>query len=198
MSAKPLSSAALVVYAFAIALGLGVSSAYMAVSGDYPFGGVRVGPWKAWPRVGSPQADPYARAIVTRRGDIPLAVGEGLAFTATEDSAGRPLDANCAYRIGAQTPQARLWTLTVYGPDGALAATETGRSGFSSAELLRNPDGRFAIALSRGARPGNWLQLPPDGRFSLVMRLYDTPVAAGAASLEAAAMPAIERLECGA
>ena len=67
----------------AVALGLGISSASIALRGDYPFGGIEVGPWKAWPQVGSREADPYARAIVTRRAEIPLAVGEGLALTAT-------------------------------------------------------------------------------------------------------------------
>src|SRR5215211_6671927 len=72
-----LSTAALVVYAAAIALGLGVSSAYFAVQGDYPLGAIRVGAWVAWPKVGSRSADPYSRAIMARRGEIPLAVGEG-------------------------------------------------------------------------------------------------------------------------
>ena len=48
-------------YAFALALGLGIGSAYWALAGEYPFGGVAVGPWTAWPAVGSREADPYAR-----------------------------------------------------------------------------------------------------------------------------------------
>ena len=47
VSAKPLSSAALVVYAFALALGVGIGSAYVAVSGEYPVGALRVDPWTA-------------------------------------------------------------------------------------------------------------------------------------------------------
>jgi hypothetical protein len=187
-----------VVYAFALALGLGVGSAYYAVSGEYPVGGVRVGPWTTWPQAGSPAADPYARAIATRNAEIPLAVGEGLALTARADSEGRTLDTGCAYRVGGVTPQARLWTLTLYDGSGALVATDLERSGFTSAEVLRAADGGFSIALSRELQPGNWLKLPPGGPFTLALRLYDTPAALGTGAVEARALPAIERLECGA
>jgi hypothetical protein len=195
--ARALSTSALVLYASAVALGLGISSAYMALGGDYPFGGIRIGPWEAWPEVGSRDADPYARAIVTRRAEVPLALGEGLALTATTDTAGRPLDSACTYRIGDITPQARLWTLSVYDREGGPAQTELRRSGFTSAEVLRDLAGRFSIVLSRAALPGNWLQLPAAGPFSVVLRLYDTPAAVGSGSLQASALPAIERLECG-
>jgi hypothetical protein len=196
--AKRLSTAALVLYASALALGLGISSAYFALAGEYPFGGVQAGPWKAWPEVGSRTADPYARAIVTRRAEIPLAIGEGLALTATADSSGQTLQTGCAYRLGSVTPAARLWTLTVYDSNGVPVQSELGRSGFTSAEILRAPDGRFTIQLGRDARAGNWLQLPPSGTFSLMLRLYDTPVATGSAALDPGTLPSIERLECGA
>jgi hypothetical protein len=198
VTAKPLSSAALVLYSCALALGLGVGSAYWVLSGDYPFGGVRIGAWNTWPKVGSRNADPYARAIVTRRGDVPLATGEGLSLSATGDSGGQAFDSACAYRIGAITAQARLWTLSLYDGGGTPAATDLGRSSMTSAEVLREPDGKFSIVLSREARPGNWMQLPKAGPFSLVLRLYDTPAATGSAALDPAAFPPVERLECGA
>jgi hypothetical protein len=187
-----------VVYAFALALGLGVSSAYYAVSGEYPIGGVRVGPWTSWPQAGSREADPYARSIATRRAEIPLAIGEGLALKATADAAGRPLDSGCTYRVGTVTPQARLWTLTLYDRGGALVATDLERSGFTSAEVLRAPDGGFTIALSRELHSGNWLKLPAAGPFTLVLRLYDTPAALGTGAVDARALPTIERVECAA
>lgn len=195
---KPLSTAALVVYAFALAIGVGVSSAYVAVRGNFPFGGVTIGSWTAWPRVGSRDADPYARAIVTRRADVPLAVGEGLALTASLDKDGQRLDSACVYRIGSVTPQARLWTLTLYDESGALVTSELQRSSLTSAEVLRETNGRFVVTLAREARSGNWLQLPQAGPFTLALRLYDTPVAAGSATLDPAALPMIERVECGA
>jgi hypothetical protein len=187
-----------VVYALAIGLGLGIASAYFAVRGEYRIGAVRVGPWVTWPKVGSRSADPYARAIVARRGEVPLAVGEGLPFRATEDSAGQQLDSACAYRIGPVTPQARMWTLTIYDANGRFRASDLDRSALTSAEILRDGNGNFTVFLSRSARPLNWLKLPDSGPFSVVLRLYDTPVGAGTASLDVKTMPTIERLECGA
>jgi hypothetical protein len=191
-----LSSSVLILYALALALLVGFGTAYWALQGEYPVGSVRVGPWLTWPKIGSREADPYARAVVARSGDLPLGIGEGLAFLASGDSAGRPLTGSCAYRVGSVTPQARYWTLTIYDADSRPARSELGRSGMTSAEVLRADDGGFAVALSRTVRPGNWLQLPESGPFTLVLRLYDTPVAAGSAALDARVLPAIERLEC--
>ncbi|HEY8565900.1 MAG TPA: DUF1214 domain-containing protein [Beijerinckiaceae bacterium] len=190
------STATLILYALAVGAGLGLSSAYLLVRRDFPIGGVRAGPWVAWPRVGSREADPYARAIVARRGEVPLGVGEGLAFTAATDSAGQPLTATCEYRIGSVTPPARYWTLTLYDQTGRPALGDLGRAGFTSGEIMREADGRFAITLARDPAPGNWLRQPAAGPVRLVLRLYDTPVAAGSAALDAASLPAIERGVC--
>ena len=191
-----LSSAALVLYALAVALLVGFSSAYWALEGEYPVGMVRVGPWMTWPKIGSRDADPYARAMVARTGDLPLGVGEGLAFVASADGSGRQLDGSCSYLVGSVTPQARYWTLTAYDSRGAPLRSALGRSGFTSSEILRADDGTFSILLSPSVRPGNWLQLPDAGAFTLVLRLYDTPVAAGSAALDKRVVPDIQRLEC--
>ena len=203
-SAKPLPAASrsvpaalLVLYALLLALGLGLGSAHLALSRDPPFGGLRVGPWTAWPKLGSPDADPYMRAIIARRGDVPLATGEGIVLSARVDSGGQALDSHCSYRIGAVMPVARLWTLTLYDGEGRLVLSELGRSSFTSAEIVRDADDRFAIALSRTLQPGNWLQLPPSGSFQAVLRLYDPPGAAGTI-LSESTFPVIERLGCGA
>jgi hypothetical protein len=193
---RPLPTAALVIYAVALALLLGLWSAYWAVSGDYPFGRLRAGPWQAAPRVGSREADPYAKAVVARSAEIPLAIGEGLTLTATADDVGRPLDSGCVYRVGSVTPQTRYWTLTLYDGDGRPVSSELQRSSFTSAEVLRNGEGRFAIMISREPMPGNWLRMPDRGRPGLALRLYDTPVAAGTAALDARTLPSIERLGC--
>jgi hypothetical protein len=197
LSERPFSTVLLVIYSTVLALGLGFGSAWWMLSGDYPFGVVTIGAWKAAPGVGSPKADPYSRAILTRRGDVSLAIGEGLALSARVDSAGRALDSACSYRIGTTTPQSRLWTLTLYDSAGLVLTTELGRSGFTSSEILRDQDGRFTIELSRQARSGNWLQLPASGPFTMMLRRYDTPASAASASLDAASVPSIERLGCG-
>jgi hypothetical protein len=190
------ASVLLIVYAFVIAAALGLSSAHWMTKGEYPFGNVRVGAWTVWPRSGSREADPYTRAVNARAGNIPLGVGEGLVLRAATDDAGRALDARCAYRVGTMMPQARFWTLTLYDTAGRSADTPLGRSGFSSAELLRDQDGAFAITISREAASGNWLMMPEHGEVSLVLRLYDSPASVGSAALDARVLPRIERLEC--
>lgn len=193
------SDVGLVLYALALGVGLGLASADYATRGGYRFGGVAVGPWSAWPRVGSAGADPYARAVNARRGEIPLAVGEGMLITAAQDDAGRTLDAACTYVVAGITPPARAWTLTVAGRGRRDPARPALREGFTSTEVLREPDGRFAITLAQDAAPGNWLPMPrAQGPIRLALRLYDTPVAASAGTLDRTALPAITRQGCAA
>lgn len=187
----------LVLYALALGAILGLASADWATRGGYPFGGVRIGPWTAWPRAGSANADPYTRAVNARRGEIPLAVGEGLLMTAAEDDEGRALDASCTYTVAGAVPPARAWTVTVAGRGPRDPKRPHIRDGFTSAEILRQQDGRFAIVLGPEVQPGNWLPSPrADGPMRLALRLYDTPAAASAASLDRSVVPSITREGC--
>jgi hypothetical protein len=95
-------------------------------------------------------------------------------------------------------PQARFWTLTLYDSAGKPADTPLGRNSFSSAELVRDQGGAFAIVISREAQSDNWLMMPESGEVSLVLRLYDSPASVGSAALDARVLPRIERLECAA
>jgi len=183
-------------YSLAIALMLGLGTAYWSVKGAYPLGRTEAQGWTAWPKVGARDIDPYARAILARTGDIPLALGEGVALLADADQDGRPLDARCSYRIAGTTPVARYWTLTLSDAAGRPVATDLGRSGFTSAEVLRDAEGRFEIAISRAPAPGNWLQTPPSGRLRATLRLYDTPVGGSLAWLDPGSLPTVRREAC--
>ncbi|GJD33654.1 DUF1214 domain-containing protein [Methylobacterium aerolatum] len=187
----------LVLYTLALGGGLGLVSADWATRGGYPFGGVRIGAWIAWPRAGATNADPYTRAVNARRGEIPLAVGEGLLLTAAEDDAGRTLDATCTYAVAGAVPPARAWTLTVAGRGARDPDRPLMREGFTSTEILRRPDGRFEIVLAPTAEPGNWLPAPrAQGPMRLALRLYDTPAAASIASIDRGSVPTITRRDC--
>lgn len=196
-AARRTSRVGLFVYALSLGGLLGLATADYATSGGYPFGGTGIGSWTAWPRAGSLDSDPYARAVNARRGDVPLAVGEGMLLTAASDDTGRTLDARCTYRLAGVTPPARAWTLTVTGRGRPEPGQEPVRTGYTSTEILRETDGRFAISLSPEVQPGNWLPMPrPRGPVRLALRLYDTPVAASVGSLDRDSLPAIERVEC--
>ncbi|UHC15633.1 DUF1214 domain-containing protein [Methylobacterium currus] len=204
----------LVLYALALGVGLGLASANWATRGRYPFGGVALNAWTAWPKIGSRDADPYVRAIHARTGEIPLALGEGLLLTALTDDAGRRLDPSCRYRVAGATPPARAWTLSVerrghakevakQGADQAVkhaapaGAMPPPRTGFTSTEVLRDRDGRFSVIVSPTVQPGNWLPMPEgEGSIRLVLRLYDTPVAASTGVLEREGVPSITREDC--
>ena len=175
---------------------LGLFATYLAVAGGPRFGAVHAGPWTTWPRLGALDPDPYARAALARSGDVPLGLAEGLEFTTATDDTGSPLSSNCSYTVSGAMPASRAWTLTLNTPDGYLVDNPAQRSGFTSEEILRDADSGFSIAVSRSARPGNWLPVGNVGRFVLVLRLYDTPLSATVAGVAAPTMPSVARVRC--
>lgn len=176
-------------------LALGLVATVLSLNSGYGFNAMRAGPWTAWPQIGGLDIDPYARAVIARSGEAPLGRDQGLAFVAHDDSSGAPLDGACEYRVVDPLPAARLWTIGLASPDGALIANPTGRYVFSSADVLRREGGGFEISVSREARPGNWLS-PGEARdFVLVLRLYDTALDVESRA-DAANFPRIEKLGC--
>jgi hypothetical protein len=180
--------------AFAGAAGLGTT--WLAVTRDVAFGGVTMGVWKAWPKTGTTDIDPYARAIISRTGELPLGSGDGVAFVARADEAGQSFDGRCDLRVSGTTPPARFWTLTLYDMDGRLVANTLGRYGFTSQEVVRGPDGNFDIMISPRSRPGNWLPTGGVERYSLVLRLYDTPVGVATRAGRETPMPSVGKRVC--
>lgn len=178
---------------------LGIGSAYLMIEREQPLNAVSIGAWRAYPKAGTADADPYSVAIYTRGAVVPLASGEGLALVAREDDAGNLLDPTCVYRISGQTPAARLWTLTATDGDGRLTTTLPGRVQVDSQNLLRHPDGTFTISAAGKPHSGNWLPLAQGANASdglrFVLRLYDAPVTTGAA-LDGISLPRIDRTAC--
>jgi hypothetical protein len=181
---------------FAIGAATGLGSAYFAVKGDPAFGAVQSGQWVTWPDLGSVTIDPYALANLARSARIPLASGEGYAFTTSTDEAGRPLDSTCRYILSGHSPRSRIWTVTIYDANGDLSPNPLQRDGFTSREVTLSADGAIAINLSREATAGDWLPLPTTRAFSAVLRLYDTALSPTSGSISNIGLPTLKRTAC--
>ncbi len=178
------------------ALALGSAATLVSLQGGPGFGAVRLGAWTTWPQVGDSDIDPYARASLAIDGSLPLGAKEGLAFVATTDDDGAPLDARCDYHIFGEAPAARFWTLSAYDVDGHSRPNIAHRFGMTSNSLLRDSDGDFVIEAARQARPGNWLPLGEKSRFILILRAYQSRTSAVGDAYEGVNVPSIARGEC--
>ncbi len=183
-------------FAFIVAALVGLGSTYFALSRGAAFGALTIGSWTAWPKSGTVDADPYARATIARTGQLPMALGDGVSFSAQSDDRGRILDGRCDVLLSGVTPAARFWTLTLYNSDGELVANSVGRYGFTSEEIIRSADGSFAITVAPRANPGNWLPTGGVERYALVLRFYDTAIGVATRASREVPMPAIKTRGC--
>jgi hypothetical protein len=179
-----------------IAAALGLGATWLTLTRGVAFGALTIGAWTAWPKSGSVDIDPYARAAIARSGELLTGLGDGVAFYAHTDDVGNDLDGRCTYAISGMTPAARYWTVTLYDSEGRLVTNAIDRHGFTSAEILRDADGRFTVTVAPLVRPGNWLPTGGIERFVLVWRLYDTPIGVATRTTKEGPMPAIVRKGC--
>jgi hypothetical protein len=182
--------------ALAIATAVGLGMTWTTSTRGVSFDAVSIGAWTAWPKTGTADIDPYARAAVARSGELPIGSGDGVAFLARSDEKGRPLDGRCDISVSGITPAARFWTLTLYDTQGHLVSNSLQRYGFTSQEIVRSADGSFEIRIAPRSRAGNWLPTAGLDRYLLMMRLYDTPVGVSTRSQRDAPMPAITTVAC--
>jgi len=179
----------------AVALSVGFGLSYYALTDGRLFGAAQVGPWTAWPDVGSAAPNPYTRGHLTRVAGLQLGQSEGLQFTASTDSSGQPLSLACTYYVNGQTPLATFWTLVAVDPDGVNLARPGGDAAMRSTNLARPNDGSIAINVGTRLMPQNWLELSGSGPFKLVLTLYDTTAFSGFSTARES-MPAIVRGDC--
>jgi len=183
-------------FTFAVAAIVGLGSTWLVLNYGVRYGSVQIGAWSAWPKTGTTDIDPYAKAGVARSGELPIGLGDGVAFYASKDDNGRQLDGRCDVVIEGITPQARYWTMTLYNRDGQLIANSANRYGFTSQEIVRNAVGRFKITAAPRVRAGNWLPTAALEHLVLVLRLYDTPVGVATRAGREAPMPSITQGNC--
>jgi hypothetical protein len=183
-------------FALAVATLVGLGLTYFALSRGAAFGALAIESWTAWPKSGTNDADPYARASIARSGRLPIALGDGVSFTLKADDTGKALDGRCNVVISGITPAARYWTLTLYNADGALIANTVSRYGFTSEEVVRRADGNFEIVVAPRANPGNWLPTGGEERYQLQLRLYDTAVGVSTKAGREVPMPQVATRSC--
>ncbi len=183
-------------FAFIVAAAVGLGVTYLALTRGAAFGALTIGSWTAWPKTGTADADPYARATFARSGQLPIALGDGVSFTAQTDDNGKPLDGRCDVVLSGVTPAARFWTLTLFNPNGELVANSINRYGFSSQEIVRHADGSFDIVVAPRANPGNWLPTGGIEHYDLVLRLYDTAVGVSTKAGREIPMPQVMTRSC--
>lgn len=179
-----------------VAAAIGLGATWLTLTRGIAFGSLTIGAWTAWPKSGSVDIDPYARATIARTGELPIGAGDGVAFYAHTDDTGNAFDGRCTYVVSGMTPAARYWTLTLYDAHGRLVANTIDRHGFTSAEILREAEGRFVINVGPRARPGNWLPSGGIEQFVMVWRLYDTPIGVASLTTKEGPMPAVVRKSC--
>jgi hypothetical protein len=179
-------------FTFMVAAAVGLGSTWFALTRGAAFGTLQIGAWTARPKTGTADIDPYARAAIARIGALPVGLGDGVAFVARTDDQGHPLDGRCDAVISGTTPPARYFTLTLYEPDGKLAANSLDRQGFTSHELIRSQDGSFEITVAPRTRAGNWLPTGGVERYILVLRFYDTAVGIATRAGREAPLPSIK------
>jgi hypothetical protein len=183
-------------FGLAVATIVGLGATYLALTRGAAFGALTIGSWVTWPKTGTIDADPYARATIARTGQLPIAVGDGVSFTVQTDDNGKILDGRCDVVLTGITPAARFWTLTLYNADGKLAANSVNRYGFTSQEIARRADGSFEIVVAPRANPGNWLPTGGVERYGLVLRLYDTAVGVSTKAGREVPMPTVKVRSC--
>jgi hypothetical protein len=185
-----------VIVAFAIGMLSGLGLTYLASARSNGFGTVTIGAWSVWPRSGTSDADPYARAAFARSGVLPLERADGLLFEATVADNGTRLDGRCDIQIAGKLPNARFWTITVYDERGRLIDNAAERYGFNSSEIVWQQNGTFEIVAAPRARAGNWLPTGGRDRIVLVIRLYDAPIGIATRTGEQVDMPAVTQSGC--
>jgi hypothetical protein len=178
----------------AAAVGLGLTA--RAVKHPPRLDAIRSGPWTAIASEGTSQIDAYALAAIAHRGEIPLAVSDGLSFRTSTDDDGAALDGNCTYAVRGTIPAVRAWSLAAYGSDGAPFTNPAKRYGLSSGEVAREASGEISLIVSPSVHPGNWLPVSRGATVTLALRLYDTTAGALAGGRSAPELLSVKRLEC--
>lgn len=174
---------------------LGLGSLAASISGGGGFKGVPHAGWSYNPLAGSKAADPYTRLRVAVGGLLALDRSETIYFTTDVDAAGRPLRADCTYRITGGVMPVRWWSITLYDT-GFLARNPDDAPSIDRTRAAPDAAGRWSAQLG-GDRPaqGLWISSHKATNVSLLLRFYN-PDPAVAKDPTRAPMPVVTREAC--
>jgi len=166
-------------------------------------GTVRNGPWSTRLDLARSSTPMTVRAYVAQIGLAANQAEEAIYWNAFVDSADRPLVGSHSYAVlfNARPPVAQtgFWSLTVYGANGFLVANPEKRYSIGDrSPIKKHADGSFTILVSFQRGSGDvqdWLACPPDGPFSLTLRMY-VPLDRVLEDPKASSMPQVTCLDC--
>lgn len=183
-----------ILFALVIALGGGILSARWALDHFGGFSELAAGEWVSYPLAGSPHADPYAKARSARLGNLALGAAEGLIFYAHSSTDGKALMRGCTYKMTGTSLNTRFWTIFATDDEGNILTGHASLpTSLLSNHVIQSTKGGFEITIGPQAETNNWLSVTGHGQFTLVMTLYDTPIASSA-SFSEISMPTITAL----
>src|SRR3954470_23760905 len=135
-------------FSLAVAAAFGLGLTQFALTRGTAFGSITIGAWTAWPKTGTSDIDPYARAAIGRSGELPIGSGDGVAFFASTDDVGgprggrwtaappgRPPEGPATVTRAGPTPPAGFGTVTLSDLDGRPVPNGADRYGFTSQEI---------------------------------------------------------------
>lgn len=186
----------LILFVLLVAIGGGAASVWYVLNSQAGVGALTVDGWTAFPKIGTPEADPYSKARIAREGVLSLGRAEGLTFVAERDSEGNTLRRDCSYQVTGTTPPARFWTMFVADKSLAALHNASGRvPATHSQAVLRRSDNSFTVAFGPHPTPGNWVSVAGAGPMTLVLTLYDTPIETNT-GIEGIQLPRVKRTVC--
>jgi hypothetical protein len=181
----------------ALAIGGGLGTAWYMIEAGSRLSTRTFGPWTTWAAAGRPDADPYTRAHTIRNGLLPISSTLELTYRARADNRGGRLNSGCEYAISFEPLDGSWWSLAAFDVQGKLIQNPAERHAFNSNTVMRDPDGRVVITLSRDARPGNWLPTGRSSRITLVLTVQDPGWAANVhEGGPGKSLPDIQRVVC--
>jgi hypothetical protein len=170
---KPVKILVAVLIALVLGTAIGIGSAVYAYDSVASVRSITNGPWQTNLTYGSEEAGPYIRAATAAHGLLALKQSETIYYSAYTDDNGRPLSSEFDYQIEGKMPDARWWSITVYGSDDFLIANQVNRYSCNANNVTCDPGGKFTVYISKTQKPGLWVPLGDQKKFFMTLRLYN-------------------------